>query len=129
MSYPGKKALDLYNAVGEPTENPDDPLCLITITDRSARCYRGVIERRQYLERLENALGAFLHLRDEMNDTVDVIASEEAAHQFLTRGQRVTLETAAINADVGRAHRAHLEDLGRREIEAVDILRDLLARS
>ena len=104
MSYPGKKALDLYNAVGEPTENPDDPLCLITITDRSARCYRGVIERRQYLERLENALGAFLHIRDSIEEIEDAIFDEFR-------------ESSEIDA------------LAVREIAAVEALRDLLAGS
>lgn len=85
--------------------NPDDLLCIQSISHESAACYRGVVARRKRMSDLENAVGAWLHLRDQMDEVEDKIAS--------VPGVSVPLVL-------------DLNELGRREIDAVERLRALM---
>jgi hypothetical protein len=68
------------------------------------------VENRKRLAALEEALGLFLHIRDQIDDLEDTLASAPPAWALLS--------SAALRVD--------LEALGRRELDVVEKLRDLM---
>lgn len=92
--------------------NPDDLLCIQSISHESAACYRGVVARRKRMSDLENAVGALLHLRDQMDDFAELQVVAELAEPY---------DFAEVLRIV-----AHQAILDKAEQDAIRRLRDLM---